>query len=141
MLPNMVNVNSNSGETMENSGDQVPKKSWKLWKAILGGTLGTIPGIVTWNAGSFAEETGMGQIIFPLVVLFGGVLVGVLLTRPDVSATNVLKGVAVATVARNVPGPMGDHLVQQLFKEDESNAGKTPRPGEGQTAPEDRNRL
>jgi hypothetical protein len=95
--------------------DTPPVKRWSLIKAAIGGLIGVVPGFVCWYCGWVPAN---GSIVYPILIGAGGAFVGVLLTRPDVSARRVLKGTAVLMVAKAAPGPLRESLYDELFREE-----------------------
>ena len=103
--------------SMENSDQVVPGKRWSLLKAVTGGLLGGVPGLLCW-LGGWAPDGG--ELWFSLAIGVLGVVIGVLLTRPGVSTRRVLKGTAVLMVAKAVPGPLRKPLYDELFREEQA---------------------
>lgn len=118
---------------MENSDQANPGKHWSLLKAAAGGLLGGVPGLLCW-LGGWAPDGG--ELWFPLAIGVLGVIVGVLLTRPDVSTRRVLKGTAVLMVAKAVPGPLRKPLYDEVFREEQATGGAAHPEGEGRPAKE-----
>jgi hypothetical protein len=107
---------------MENADQQAPPKTWNPLKAVLGIALGIIPGFCYWFFKLGPEGASAST---PIVLGVLGGFIGAMLSRPDVSAGNVLKGVAATTVAYNAPRALRKPLLDLAFRDDKSEDKKT----------------
>lgn len=96
---------------------------------VVPAAVGVLPGIALGIACYFGPEYHPGACIFVGLV---GAFIGAALAQPDVSTTNVLLGTAGVIVAHNVPGSLGERILDAASDDlpaGEGSARTSSKPG------------
>ncbi len=108
---------------MEKEREAPENMSRQVLKSIVGGLLGVGVGVLAWFV--FDEHTPR---LIPILIGVLGILAGVGLTLPGVSAKRVGKGVVAGVVAKPLPRPLRGKVIDAILREEEGQPAQAQVP-------------